>query len=82
MLLAAQRYLNIDLQNSWIVGDKQSDLLPGHNAGLCGGLHVLTGQGAKHRQAAITCGPPEFEVRTGDSIGDAVGLLESLAPAR
>jgi len=45
-------------------------------------LHVLTGQGAKHRQAVLTWRPADFEVRVGDSIRDAAGLLESLAPAR
>jgi D-glycero-D-manno-heptose 1,7-bisphosphate phosphatase len=82
MLLAAKRFLNIDLENSWIVGDQRGDLLAGYNAGLRGGLHVLTGQGAKHRQAVLTWRPAEFEVRVGDSIRDAVDLLESLAPAR
>ena len=82
MLLAARRFLNIDLENSWIVGDKPSDLLAGYNAGVRGGLHVLTGQGGKHRAAALTCCPAEFEVRTGDSIRDAGGLLESLTPSR
>jgi D-glycero-D-manno-heptose 1,7-bisphosphate phosphatase len=82
MLLAAKRFLNIDLESSWIVGDKPSDLLAGHNAGLRGGMHVLTGHGAKHRQAALTCCPTEFEIRIGDSIRDAAVLLESLAPSR
>ena len=82
MLLAAGRFLNIDLANSWIVGDKQDDLLAAHNAGLRGGLHVLTGHGAEHREAALAWRPAEFEVRLGDSIRDAVGLLDSLAPTR
>lgn len=80
MLLAAKRFLNVDLGSSWMVGDKQGDLLAAHNAGLRGGLHVLTGHGAKHRQAVLTWRPAEFEVRFGDSIRDAVGLLEGLAP--
>lgn len=82
MLMAASRFLNIDLESSWIVGDKHSDLLVGHNAGLRGGMHVLTGHGAKHRQAALTFCHAEFEVRFGDSIRDAAGLLEGLAPSR
>lgn len=80
MLLAAGRFLNIALESSWIVGDKHGDLLAGRNAGLRGGLHVLTGHGAKHRQAVTECRWAEFEVRVGDSIRDAAGLLESLAP--
>jgi D-glycero-D-manno-heptose 1,7-bisphosphate phosphatase len=78
MLLAAQRFLNIDLASSWIVGDKHGDLFAGYNARLRGGLHVLTGQGAKHRQAAVTGFPAEFEVRLGDSIREAAGILDLL----
>jgi D-glycero-D-manno-heptose 1,7-bisphosphate phosphatase len=81
MLLAARRFLNIDLGNSWIVGDKHGDLLAGYHAGLSGGLHVLTGHGAEHRQAALTWRPAKFEVRIGDSIRDAAGLLDSLTPS-
>jgi D-glycero-D-manno-heptose 1,7-bisphosphate phosphatase len=82
MLLAANRFLNVDLGSSWMVGDKESDMLAGYNAGLRGGLHVLTGHGVKNRAAALMCCPAEFEVRVGDSIRDAVGLLDSLATAR
>lgn len=78
MLLAAKRYLNIDLATSWVVGDKLSDLLAGYNAGLRGGLHVLTGHGAKHRQTVLDWHPAEFEVRVGNSICDGAGLLEGL----
>jgi D-glycero-D-manno-heptose 1,7-bisphosphate phosphatase len=75
MLLAAERYLNLDLKRSWIVGDKLGDLLAGYNAGLYGGLHVLTGQGPKHRQRALEWSPKSFEVRFADSIRDAAALV-------
>lgn len=82
MLLAASRFLNIDLPGSWIVGDKRCDLLAGYNAGLRGGLHVATGRGAKHRQTSMEWRPEHFDCRFGDSIRDAAGLLESMASRR
>ena len=78
MLLAAERLLNLDLKHSWIVGDKLGDLLAGYNARLCGGLHVLTGQGPAHRQLALEWNPKSFEVRFADSVSDAITLVEML----
>jgi D-glycero-D-manno-heptose 1,7-bisphosphate phosphatase len=71
MLLAAGRLLNLDLGRSWIVGDKLSDLQAGYHAGLLGGLHVLTGKGAKERAAILAWKPENFELRLGDSIEEA-----------
>jgi len=82
MLLAAARFLNLDLSDSWIVGDKVGDLLAGYNAGLRGGLHVLTGHGRQQRQAAVDSNPEGFELRLGDSIRDAAPLLERISPHR
>jgi D-glycero-D-manno-heptose 1,7-bisphosphate phosphatase len=75
MLLAAERFLNLDLKHSWIVGDKLGDLLAGYNAGLYGGLHVLTGQGPKHRRRALEWSPKSFQLRFADSICDAADLV-------
>ncbi|SRR5712692_2328506 len=80
MLLAAKRFLHLDLKHSWIVGDKLADLQAGYNAGLRGGLHVLTGHGAAHRLAAAEWKHPTFDLRLGNSIADAAVLLELLAP--
>jgi len=80
MLLAAGRLLHIDLARSWMVGDKLDDLLAACRAGLRGGLHVLTGHGAEHREAVLACCPKGFEVHAAGSIRDAVDLLESMAP--
>jgi D-glycero-D-manno-heptose 1,7-bisphosphate phosphatase len=79
MLLAARRFLNVELESSWIVGDKLSDLEAGYNAGLRGGMHVSTGHGAEQRAAVAAWRPANFEVRFGESIRDAAGLVESLA---
>jgi D-glycero-D-manno-heptose 1,7-bisphosphate phosphatase len=81
MLIAAERFLNIDLKRSWIVGDKSGDLLAGRNAGLRGGLHVLTGHGTKHRQNGTEWSNAQFEVRFGDSIRDAAAIIDLLSVA-
>jgi D-glycero-D-manno-heptose 1,7-bisphosphate phosphatase len=79
MFLAAQQFANVDLQHSWIVGDKMEDLLAGYYAGLSGGLHVLTGHGPEHREAVRAWHPPEFRVLCDDSIKDAAGLIDLLS---
>jgi D-glycero-D-manno-heptose 1,7-bisphosphate phosphatase len=78
MLLAAGRLLKLDLSRSWIVGDKLDDLQAGHNAGLRGGLHVLTGQGSAHRRDVTEWQPPNYNLRLGDTIADAAALLTAL----
>ncbi len=77
MLLRAAEALSIDLAHSWMVGDKSSDLLAGREAGLRGGVLVMTGHGPAHREAATALRTPEFEVRLANAIGDAVRPLIS-----
>jgi len=78
MLLAAQRLLNLDLPRSWIVGDRLTDLQAGYNAGLRGGLHVLSGSGPEHRQAVLEWRPPGFELRLGSSLCEAAAVLTTM----
>jgi D-glycero-D-manno-heptose 1,7-bisphosphate phosphatase len=75
MLFAAEKLLNLNLQASWIVGDKLSDLEAGYYAGLRGGLHVLTGEGPGHRPAVVRWKPEKFGLHLGESIRDAEELL-------
>jgi D-glycero-D-manno-heptose 1,7-bisphosphate phosphatase len=81
MLLAAARILNLDLARSWIVGDHASDMEAGYNAGLRGGLHVLTGHGSGQREAAVQVIDQQrrgaFDLRLGDSIADARPIVET-----
>lgn len=49
MLEAAARDLNIDLEESIIVGDRLSDIEAGINAGVSIAVHVLTGHGRKEK---------------------------------
>ena len=44
MLKRASRDLGLDLTASWMIGDKMSDVLAGHNAG-CRSIRVRTGKG-------------------------------------
>lgn len=78
MLLAAERLLTLDLGRSWIVGDKLDDLQAGYHAGLRGGLHVLTGQGAAHRRDVVEWQPRNYNLRLGESISDAAALLSAI----
>jgi D-glycero-D-manno-heptose 1,7-bisphosphate phosphatase len=43
MLLRAAQELNLDLANSWMVGDSISDILAGRNAGCRGGILLRSG---------------------------------------
>jgi len=74
MVLSAAAALRLDLERSWLVGDKASDIECARRAGLAGALHVLTGHGESERAAALMLATPIFDVRLGQSIGDAVGL--------
>lgn len=81
MLKAAAEWLDIDLAASWIVGDHASDLQAGRNAGLSGGMHVLTGHGSEggQREKALAVAGPDFQVVTGSSIAAAMTRIPLLA---
>jgi D-glycero-D-manno-heptose 1,7-bisphosphate phosphatase len=52
MLLRAARELDLDLTRSWMVGDMESDVLAGRNAGVFRVIHVRTGHGASQPRAS------------------------------
>lgn len=54
MLLRAARELQLDLAESWMVGDMISDVLTAINAGCRGSVLVRTGYGAEHVAEAGT----------------------------
>lgn len=68
MVLRALNRLVLDKGRSWIVGDRVHDIEAGRRAGLAGGLHVETGNGARERGAVEALAGPAFQVLTGDSI--------------
>jgi len=77
MLLKAAIALGIEMAPSWIVGDLPTDMGAGRNAGLAGGVHVLTGFGSGHRTEALAHASDDFQVFGADSI-HAVGQLVPL----
>jgi D-glycero-D-manno-heptose 1,7-bisphosphate phosphatase len=66
MLRYAERDLEIDLQASWMIGDKRIDVETGKNAGI-GSALVLTGYGSQHVEEIAN--PPDV---IGDDLLDAV----------
>lgn len=77
MLLRAMDAIKITAQGSWIIGDKAGDLKAGRNAGISGGIHVLTGHGrdAGQRENSIALKSGTFDVRLYDSIADVPELF-------
>ena len=53
MIRACAQAYNVDLANSWIVGDTTLDLQTGRNAGLCTVL-VLTGEAGRDKKYDVT----------------------------
>jgi len=74
MLLDSASALALDLNSSWLIGDKADDIEAAKRAGLGGALLVATGYGSAERQRAATLASPAFEVRFGRSIADAMTL--------
>ena len=77
MLLRAAEMLPIRLSDSWIIGDRANDLSAGKNAGLAGGIHVLSGHGNDYgeRSKALALADEKFVVYTGADIGVAINTL-------
>jgi histidinol-phosphate phosphatase family protein len=78
MLLRAARDLNLDLTNSWIIGDQASDMLAGRNAGCRGGILVRAGQDVA---AALEWLGPDCPVAD-DLLAAAEFILHRLAATR
>ncbi len=80
MLLRAAEMLRLDLAASWMVGDRADDLKAARNAGLAGGVHVLTGHGARagEREAAMALSGDGFQALAAPSIADAPRLVPLL----
>ena len=55
MILTAAKELKLDLEHSWVVGDKDADITFGKNAGLKAVL-VLTGYGTQTQSAGFKSG--------------------------
>ncbi len=53
MIFEAANEFNINLNNSFLIGDRLTDLLSAKNAGLKKFVHVLTGHGKKERDMIL-----------------------------
>ena len=53
MIIKASQDFNIDLSNSFLIGDRLSDIQAGDKAGLRNLVHVLTGHGNYERKKVI-----------------------------
>lgn len=80
LLLRATRLLPVDMRASWIIGDRASDIAAGRNAGLAGGIQVLTGHGAEEgeREKSLALATPAFAVLAASSIAEAGALVPFL----
>jgi len=83
MLQHAARLLPIDLADSWIVGDRAGDLAAGRNAGVRGGLLILSqtvDQPGELRGVQILAGR-DFRVFVTPTLIDILRLVPLLRPA-
>jgi D-glycero-D-manno-heptose 1,7-bisphosphate phosphatase len=74
MLLQAAADLKLDLEKSWLVGDKAIDVEAAKRAGIAGAIQVATGHGITERRSVAELATSTFEVRFGRSIADAMTL--------
>jgi D-glycero-D-manno-heptose 1,7-bisphosphate phosphatase len=74
MLREAGKRMLLDLSNSWIIGDRASDLAAGQAASLRGGVLVVTGYGQKERETALELGDQRFAVRVSPNLAAAVDV--------
>ncbi len=80
MLLLARDLMGIDLSTSWIVGDRDVDILAGKNAGLEGAVHVWTGHGSRagEREAAKAAADETYTVALADNLECARSVIPLL----
>ncbi len=71
MLAAAAQELALRPEISWVVGDRARDLEAGRNAGLAGGVQVMTGHATEEqREMSQALGTNTFQVLVAQSITD------------
>jgi D-glycero-D-manno-heptose 1,7-bisphosphate phosphatase len=75
MIVAAGERMKLDLAQSWIVGDRASDVAAGRAAGLAGGILVSPHDDNPERPAAIALKREGFAADIAASLTDAVSLL-------
>lgn len=78
MLLRAANLLPIDMSRSWMVGDRDVDIIAAKKAGLAGAVHLLSGnpKSGESRRAALAQAGSDFRAVPCD---DEETLLAALA---
>ncbi len=71
MLNEAKEFLNWQLNDSWVVGDKKSDVALGRDAGM-GGALVLTGYGKQEQSKVLEAWPNDPRVGIFADLPEAV----------
>lgn len=80
MLVAATQALALRPELSWVVGDRARDLEAGRNAGLAGGVQVMTGHATEgQREMSRALKTDTFEVLVVESIREVDGIVDRLA---
>jgi D-glycero-D-manno-heptose 1,7-bisphosphate phosphatase len=79
MMREAAERMHLDLANSWIIGDRASDVAAGRAASLYGGVLVTTGHGANERDEALAVADELFIVKVAASLAEAVEIPISRA---
>jgi D-glycero-D-manno-heptose 1,7-bisphosphate phosphatase len=69
-VMEAAKNFDIDLSNSWVVGDHVSDIQLGKNAG-CKTIYLLTGHGQKHLKEALLV-KPDYIAATFEEVADYI----------
>jgi D-glycero-D-manno-heptose 1,7-bisphosphate phosphatase len=76
MIVAAAERMKLDLAQSWIAGDRASDIAAGRAAGLAGGILISSrADAAEQAAAAMPLRSGEFAVEVVPSLADAIALL-------
>lgn len=80
MIDIARRALDVNLERSWIIGDKASDIECGKRAGLQGGIYAGTHEKSCRDEAdiALSLAAPGFPVRAISTITEAASYLPYL----
>ena len=74
MFLIAKKLFNLDLKNSWMIGDKINDLKAAFSKGLKGGFLVMTGYGKEEEEKLSQVPRKNFIVKIASSI-DKVKII-------
>ena len=75
MLNLLERRFNIDLGQSWMIGDNVTDIAAAKSARIGGAIHVLTGHGARYRDEAAHLAGPGFPVETCVDLAEAKAVI-------